>query len=227
MSDINVKRWSFFCSLIIITDLIGCANTKLLEKRISQLEEENAALRRETTDINIKLEETNNMLYVMQDKIAEHSKSIEELRNINSIKSVREKPVSQSRVQATDEAEKLYRSSLDLLNSGKVDAAEQGFRDFLDKYPEHPYADNAQYWLGECFYARKDYNSAITEFNLVLTNYSHGDKICDATLKIGYSYIQLGDIDNGTKYLNEVMTNCNNTPVARKAAEKLKLLGRN
>ncbi len=227
MSGISVKKWSFFCSFILIIHLIGCANTELLEKRIARLEEENAALRRETTDINIKLEETNNILYVMQDKITEQAKSIEELRNSNSIKSMKEKPITPAKVHATDDAEKLYRSSLDLLNSGKVDAAEQGFRDFLEKYPEHPYADNAQYWLGECYYARKDYNSAITEFNLVLTNYSHGDKICDATLKIGYSYIQLGDVDNGTKYLNEVMTNCNDTPVARKAAEKLKLLGRN
>jgi len=46
-------------------------------------------------------------------------------------------------------------------------------------------------------------------------------------LKIGYSYIQLGDVDNGAKYLNEVISNCNDTPVAQKAAEKLKLLGRN
>lgn len=212
---------------IFIILLNGCANTELLEQRITRLEEENAALRKETTDINIKLEETNNILYVMQDKITEQAKSIDELKNSTLVKTAKEGATVPQKVQAVDSAEERYRDSLDLLHSGKVDAAEQGFRDFLEKYPEHPYADNAQYWLGECFYTRKDYNSAITEFNLVLTNYSHGDKICDATLKIGYSYIQLGDVDNGAKYLNEVISNCNNTPVAQKAAEKLKLLGRN
>lgn len=227
MSNIQQTTWRFICSGIFIALLAGCANTELLEQRISRLEQENATLRKETADINIKLEETNNILYVMQDKITEQSKSIEELKNRNSIKAMKGAPIASEKVQRASSAEESYRAALDLLHAGKVDRAEQGFRDFLEKYPEHPYADNAQYWLGECFYSRKDYNSAITEFNLVLTNYSHGDKICDATLKIGYSYIQLGDIDNGEKYLNEVIAKCSDTPVAQKAAEKIRLLGRN
>ena len=34
-------------------------------------------------------------------------------------------------------------------------------REFVKKFPEHDYADNAQYWLGECFYDRKDYSMAV------------------------------------------------------------------
>ncbi len=227
MSRVYQKKHAFIWAGIAILILDGCANTKLLNQRITRLEEENVALRKETTDIHIKLEETNNILYVMQDKITEQAKAIEELKKILQTKTVKENPSISSRVRPPDSAEEYYHRALSLLQSGKVEAAEQGFRDFLEKYPEHSYADNAQYWLGECFYTRRDYNSAITEFNLVLTNYSHGDKICDATLKIGYSYIQLGDVDNGVKYLEEVLSNCSDTPVAQKAAEKIRLLGRN
>lgn len=208
--------------------MIGCVNNKALERRVFNLEQENAMLRKETTDLNIKIEETNNLLYVMQDKITEQQKLIEEIKKTASAQPVRiAKRYQPSTVNLDNSPEALYRNSLDLLYAGKVDSAEKGFTEFLAKYPEHPYADNAQYWLGECQYYRKDYNSAITEFNLVLTNYPSGDKVCDATLKIGYSYIQLGDVDNGVKYLKEVIKNCGNSPVVQKAEEKIKLLGRN
>jgi len=210
----KVSCWIFF-----VIFFAGCASTEVLENRISRLEQENALLRKETTDINIKLEEAMNLMYVMQDKLAEQAKMMEELKNSSTSKVIKKEK------ENTPDA--LYRSALDLLQSGKVLEAEKGFRDFIHEYSDHPLADNAQYWLGECFYARKDYHGAITEFNLVLTNYPGGDKICDAKLKIGYSYIQIGDTDNGVKYLNEVINECSGTPVAKKAAEKINLLGRN
>ncbi len=51
-------------------------------------------------------------------------------------------------------------------------------------------ADNAQYWLGECFYAQGLYKRAITEFENVFT-YDKKDKYDDAQLKLGYCYKKL------------------------------------
>jgi len=119
----------FYLGTFIIL-IAGCANIKLINQRITQLEEENAALRKETTDINIKLEETNNILYVIQDKMTEQTNSIEELKKSISIKTAKENPVVPERVQTVNSAEERYRAALDLLHSGKIDAAEQGFREF-------------------------------------------------------------------------------------------------
>lgn len=225
MSCILERKVNILSGVILI--LLGCANTELLEQRITRLEQENSILRKETTDLNIKLEETNNILYVIQDKITEQAKAIEELKARNVTRIIPKERDMPSVAGVESSADELYKKSLDLLHAGKAEEAERGFREFIEKYPEHPNADNAQYWLGECYYSKRDYNSALQEFNLVLTNYSKGDKICDATLKIGYSYIQLGDIDNGVKYLKNVISNCSNSPVAKKAEEKLKLLERN
>ena len=49
----------------------------------------------------------------------------------------------------------LYKTAYDDLRAGRHEAAERGFREFVRSYPHHDYADNAQYWLGECFYDQR------------------------------------------------------------------------
>ena len=41
------------------------------------------------------------------------------------------------------------------------------FIDFIAKYPKHPLAANAQYWIGEAYWAQRDYRQALVEFEKV------------------------------------------------------------
>ncbi len=115
----------------------------------------------------------------------------------------------------------LYKSAYDDLRAGRHDAAEKGFRDFVRRYPHHDYADNAQYWLGECFYDQKRYDKAAPEFRAVLTRWPTGNKAPDAMLKLGFSLIALGDVDKGGKVLREVPATYPRTEAARLAADRL------
>jgi tol-pal system protein YbgF len=66
------------------------------------------------------------------------------------------------------------------------------FLDFIAKYPNHPLAGNAQYWIGEAYWAQKDYRQALVEFEKV---FAHGpQKAPDAQVKIGMCYLRLGDV---------------------------------
>jgi tol-pal system protein YbgF len=66
------------------------------------------------------------------------------------------------------------------------------FLDFMAKYPKHPLAANAQYWIGEAYWAQRDYRQALVEFEKV---FDHGPaKAPDAQLKIGLCYLRLGDV---------------------------------
>jgi tol-pal system protein YbgF len=66
------------------------------------------------------------------------------------------------------------------------------FLDFIAKYPKHPLAGNAQYWIGEAYWAQRDYRQALVEFEKV---FEHGpQKAPDAQLKIGLCYLRLGDV---------------------------------
>lgn len=103
------------------------------------------------------------------------------------------------------DAKKLYDSAYLDITRGNNELARRGFQEFLKRFPESSLSDNAQYWLGETYYAVEDYAQAIQEFNKVISNYAKGDKVAASLLKIGYSYFKLGDNINGKKYLNQVI----------------------
>ena len=115
----------------------------------------------------------------------------------------------------------LYKSAYDDLRAGRHEAAEHGFREFVRRYPHHDYADNAQYWLGECFYDHKRYDKAAPEFRAVLTRWPTGNKAPDAMVKLGFSLIALGELDKGGKVLREVPATYPRTEAARLASERL------
>jgi tol-pal system protein YbgF len=69
--------------------------------------------------------------------------------------------------------------------------AEAAWRAFLAANPNHRYAGNAQYWLGETYYARRDYQNAVATFAEGLQKYPRSDKAPDNLLKLGMSLGQL------------------------------------
>lgn len=87
-----------------------------------------------------------------------------------------------------------YEHALSLLMiTAKYDTAEQAFKTFLDENADHPLAANAQYWLGETFYVRKNYAEAAAAFIEGYTRYPEGSKAPDNLLKLGMS---LAALDN-------------------------------
>ncbi len=71
-------------------------------------------------------------------------------------------------------------------------AAEQTFRDFLDRFPGDRQASNAQYWLGESFYLRKQYQEAAEAYLEVTTKFDKSSRAPDALLRLGQSLAALG-----------------------------------
>ena len=57
-------------------------------------------------------------------------------------------------------------------------------------------ADNAQYWIGECDFALKDYASALEAFHKVF-QYSKTEKDDDAQFKLGLCYSILWTLFSG------------------------------
>ncbi len=99
----------------------------------------------------------------------------------------------------------LYRKGYEALRAGEHDEASTSFREFLRQHASHDLADNAQYWLGECAYDRKDYATAVREFRRVVERYPHGNKVPDALLKVGYSYLALGSVEAGKQTLEQLI----------------------
>lgn len=119
------------------------------------------------------------------------------------------------------EQRKAYDQALDMLKEGRYGDAATAFQDFLQKYPDSSYADNAQYWLGEVYYVTREFPKALAEFDKVLKNYSGSAKAADALLKQGYIQYELKDWAKARTLLGEVVKNYPGSTSARLAQERL------
>ncbi len=70
--------------------------------------------------------------------------------------------------------------------------AEEALRSFVQRYPNDPLAGNAEYWLGETYYVRKDYNNAAATFAEGYRKYPQSGKAADNLLKLGMSLGNVG-----------------------------------
>ncbi|MFN8640756.1 MAG: tol-pal system protein YbgF [Candidatus Binatia bacterium] len=85
-----------------------------------------------------------------------------------------------------------YQRALQLYRDGQSEQAIQGFRDFLRGNPKSPLADNAQYWIGEAYFAQSDYNRSVIEFNDVLVKYPQGDAVPSSLLALAGAFSTSG-----------------------------------
>ncbi|OIO61172.1 MAG: tol-pal system protein YbgF [Alphaproteobacteria bacterium CG_4_10_14_0_2_um_filter_63_37] len=116
----------------------------------------------------------------------------------------------------------LYTDAYLLLKAGEFEHAIAAFTKFLEIHPDTEFSDNAQYWLGESYYALGRYDRAAVEFTRSIQKYPKGKKLAASTLKLGYSYQALGQTDDARAAYNKVVGDFPGTPEAAKAADKLK-----
>ena len=103
------------------------------------------------------------------------------------------------------QAARLYQAALSTLEAGRPASALGQFQEFLRAYPGHSLAPNAGYWLGECYYSQKQYDSAIIAFKDVVALHPAHDKAAAAMLKAGFSYALLGDAANARFYFEALV----------------------
>lgn len=120
--------------------------------------------------------------------------------------------------------EREYEEALAAYTQHRYDEALALFKSFMQDYPEHHLADNAQYWVGEIYYDIENYPNAILAFKEVVTHYGDENKAPDALLKIGYAYVALDDPSNARIFLKRVIKNYPFSEAETKARAKLKEL---
>jgi tol-pal system protein YbgF len=117
--------------------------------------------------------------------------------------------------------ESLYAAAYELFREGKYEKSREGFESFLRQYPNTEFSDNAQFWIGECYYFEKKYEKAIVEYDKVAKNFPEGSKVPYALLKQGLSFLQLGDKASAKLLLQQVIKDFPNTSQARIARARL------
>ena len=83
--------------------------------------------------------------------------------------------------------------------------AEDGFRNFLRRFPSDRLVPEAQYWLGESMFQRQRYRDAAEQFLGVSTKFETNARAPDALLRLGQSLAQMGEREAACASLAEVL----------------------
>jgi len=102
-----------------------------------------------------------------------------------------ERPPREPQAAQTPGAERVYAAAMATFRAREHGQAVLDLLDFLSRYPKHPLAGAAQYWIGEAYYVQHDYRQALVEFQKVL-EFGYG-KVPEALVKIGLCHLNLRD----------------------------------
>ena len=125
-----------------------------------------------------------------------------------------------SLAQAGDERA-AYDVAFNALKAGRYDESSQLFQAFIDTYPAGIYAPNALYWLGESYYATKNFKLAAQQFDALISRYPTHDKAPGALLKVGLAQFGDGQVAEAEATLQQVVSRYPGTDAARIAGDRL------
>lgn len=122
---------------------------------------------------------------------------------------------------ASGEERTAYNVAFNSLKAGKYDDSAQLFLSFLELYPNGVYAPNALYWLGESYYATRNFPLAEAQFRDLISRYPTHDKASGGLLKIGLSQYGEGKVDQAQATLEQVVSTYPGSDAARTAQDRL------
>ena len=117
-----------------------------------------------------------------------------------------------------------YQHAFDLLKKGQYADASDSFLAFLSSYPNATLTPNAMYWLGESYYATRNYQLAKTEFATLIKRYPTHFKSAGGLLKLALSELQLGDKPAARAHLIQLISTQPKSEAAHLAQQQLHAL---
>lgn len=117
-------------------------------------------------------------------------------------------------------AQKEYDDALALARARSWDRCLEAFAGFLVRYPDHPNADNATYWRGECLLGKGDSKGAVQQLEAVVAGWPKGNKAPDALYKLVQTYVALGDLPRAEQAKKKLLTSHPQSEAAKKLRSK-------
>jgi tol-pal system protein YbgF len=118
--------------------------------------------------------------------------------------------------------QEVYNSAYGDYLKGNYDLAIEGFRLYREQFSDSPLADNALYWIGECYYSQKNYEAAMNAFNEVILLYPKGDRVAAAYLKKGLCYLEMGQKEEALAVFKLLVSKFPLEEEAKVAQQKIK-----
>jgi tol-pal system protein YbgF len=123
------------------------------------------------------------------------------------------------------DAKKLYDAAFRDIQSGNYQLAILEFGEYISGYPNTDLTDDAQFWIGECYYRQNNFSSAKNEYLKVVNKYPESDKMASALYKLGKCSMELGDKTEAKKYFDQTIEKFPGTAESELAKEQRSTLG--
>ena len=121
---------------------------------------------------------------------------------------------------------RMYEAAMAEYAAGQWTLAITGFDQFLKAFPTAEKADDAQYFIGETYYASGKYPEAVAAYNQVIQNYrTTGDRVADAYHRRGAAQERMKDLDAARESWEFVIQNYPDSDAARLAKQNLDRIG--
>ena len=132
----------------------------------------------------------------------QENQEIQSIETTNTV--VTETFVSEEKVLPEGTPNEKYEFATSFLKVGDYNMAEKAFREFVDNYPDHILAGNAQYWYAETFRIRQLFTDAASAYLEGYQKYPKSQKAPINLLKLGVSLVQIGEKDQGCLMISGV-----------------------
>jgi len=176
----------------LVTQIVDNVNAiKLAQSRIA---EGSSSAIQSVSGLGEQLSSTNQRIDRMSEQLAQVKKLVENLPKLPTFTQI-----------TPGNPDQLFAAAYGDYSRGNYDLAISEFRQYVETYPSSEMGDNAQYWIGECFYAKKLLNEAVAEFDKVSLLFPKGDKVPGARLKKAQALMDLGQVEAGRAELQTVI----------------------
>ncbi len=131
---------------------------------------------------------------------------------------------AENSVSSTQDPKEMYNQAKAAYDAKNYSESITLFQDFMNKYPKHDLAGNAQYWIGESYYSLEDYGQARKLFEKVTQVYSQNTKYIDSLYKIAMTYKKENKNDRALEYLKRIETEFPKYDKMSKVKAEIKLM---
>jgi tol-pal system protein YbgF len=170
---------------------IDSLNLKILEKQATQEE----LLRLIRADMQLRFNEIEKKIEDLASGLSENQYRLSRLdeKTADFQKQLQAKLAAESLavVSKSEETQKLFQIATSDFNAGRFDIAVSGFQDLITRFPESEESKDAQYWIAECLYAKKQFEEAEKGYLLYFKQNQKGSKVCVVLYKLGMTYEKL------------------------------------
>lgn len=178
-----------------------------LDNRLRRIEEHDAPPALDSPDLSI---DSKTSSLESSSKLESQQASVKEASRVVSVM----EPAGAADKNAYEAAYQLFR------NGNFTDSISQ-FETFLANYPLSSLAPGAAYWVGNAYYALRDFQKAIEAQKKLIRVYPNSAKVPDALLNIASSQHEMADNAAAKETLADLIARYPHSDVAEKAKHRL------